>query len=129
MERSPLFVIVANRETDDIAQLAGALSGFGLVVSFDSAESAAQVLRDPLVPDILVVELSRPSRPLWDFMRQVRDSHVHSRVPIVALTPQATKQADIAGVHFVQTNPDNLQPLTRAVRTILARRPAEDPLI
>lgn len=98
-----------------------------------NAKSAVQILREPPLPDMILLDLMLPEISGMDFLRQMREKDVFDNLPVVVMSavidPDQIREALDAGADRYLTKPyiaNNLVTITTETLRTGRRRPPSD---
>ena len=93
------------------------------VISAETAMQAAQSLRTPPLPDLLILDLMLPDISGVEFLRQMRSKAAFDNIPVLVLSamidPEHIRQALDAGADRYLTKPYMANNLMTVVQEIL----------
>lgn len=97
--------------------------GVETIVAYSAAD-AAQILLDPPLPDLVILDLMLPEVSGLDFLREIRTRAMYNDLPVLVLSavvePQAIREALDAGADRYLTKPYLAKNLTTTVQEVMA---------
>ncbi len=123
---APPKILVVEDDLDLQRMLKAMLRGLGEVTCADDGVEALLLLRDGLVPDLIVTDVMMPRMDGFEFVQALGDHEGLRDVPVVFLTARNTPKDVVAGIQAgaraYVTKPFKQQELLDKVRRILGRR-------
>jgi len=128
MTDKPMLDILVVDDDDGVQKLVGTLlqrSNMKPTVAM-SASEAAQILRQPPLPDLMLLDIMLPEISGIDFLKQMRTKSVFDQLPVVILSaladPKTIREGLDAGADRYLTKPYLVNNLIKTINDVLAKR-------
>ncbi len=119
-------ILLVEDDLDLQRMLKAMLRGFGEVTCAADGVEALLLLRDGLVPDLILTDVMMPRMDGFEFVQALAEHDELARVPVIFLTARNTPKDVIAGIQAgaraYVTKPFKQQELLDKVRRALGRR-------
>ena len=124
MDSNRKHILVVDDDPELLQLVRVLLSRIGVdAVMVESAADAAQEMRNPPLPDLLILDLMLPDISGVEFLRQMRTKPIFDSVPVLVLSalidPDHIRQALDAGADRYLTKPYIANNLLTVVQEIL----------
>lgn len=130
-EESTLRILVVD-DDDGVQKLVGTLLNRSKMDAIPamSATEAAQILRQPPLPDLMLLDIMLPEISGIDFLTQMRSKTVFDKLPVIILSaladPKTIRSGLDAGADRYLTKPYLVNNLVKTIQEVLEARSQDD---